>query len=112
MKKQLIKLNHTTPFKPQHSPYIVPLKVYGRGAQEPIPDNTSKINKQQVNIMIQQVVGGVLYYTKAADSTGLISPSTIASEQTTSTNTTEANVQQLLNNLATKPAVVIQFYAP
>ena len=64
----------------QHSPYKAPPKVYGKAAQSTIPDDvTAKLDEKRVKA-IQQVVGGVLYYARAVDSTVLPALSSIASE--------------------------------
>ena len=74
------RYQHEMPSHPQHSPYRAPPKVYGTAAQDAIPDNvTAKIDEKRVKA-IQQVVGGVLYYARTADSTVLPALSSIASE--------------------------------
>ena len=48
----------------QHRPYCAPKTIYGAVAQDPIPDNmTQKLDDKQIWVL-QQVVGGVLYYSK------------------------------------------------
>ena len=99
------------PRQPQHSPYRAPPKVYGTVAQDTIPDDiTAKIDKKQVKA-IQQVVGGVLYYARAVNSTVLPALSSIASEQASSTETTDLKAAQLLNYLATHSKAVVRYYA-
>ena len=60
--------------------------------------------------MIQQVVGGVLYYARAVDNTVLVTLSDIASEQTTEIEATYGRVLQLLDYLASKPSAVVQLH--
>ena len=80
---------HEMPSQPQHSPYRAPPKVYDTAAQDTIQDDvTAKIDEKRVKA-IQQVVGGVLYYARAVDSTVLPALSSIASEQASATETTE-----------------------
>ena len=65
------RYKHEMPNRPQHSPYKAPPKVYGKAAQDTIPDDiTAKLDGKRVKA-IQQVVGGVLYYARAVDSTVL-----------------------------------------
>ena len=95
------RYQHEMPNQPQHSPYRAPPKVYSTAAQDTTPDDiTAKIDKKRVKA-IQQVVGGVLYYARAVDSTVLPALSSIASEQASATKTTEKKATKLLNYLAT-----------
>ena len=82
IEKLLLKFKHGDSCNVQNSPYKAPTKIYGKGAQYPIPDGTTKkIDKSRIN-GIQQVVRGVLYYTRDVDNTVLVTLSSIASEQT------------------------------
>ena len=57
--------------------------------------------------MLQEVVGGVLYYTRAVDNAVLMELSNIASEQTTATKATEVRVLQLLDYFASNSSAVV-----
>ena len=97
--------------RPQRSPYKAPPKIYGKAAQDTIPDDiTAKLDEKQVKA-IQHVVGGVLYYARAVDSTVLPALSSIASEQASATKMTEKKAAQLLNYLATHSKAVVRYYA-
>ena len=79
--------------RPQHSPYRAPPKIYGAEVQDTIPDNeTAKIDEKRVKV-VQQVVGGVLYYGRAVDNTVLPGLSSISSEQASATEATEKKVK-------------------
>ena len=98
------KLKHGYPREVQSIPYKAPPKLYTKGAQYPIPDNTTKkIDKSRINV-IRQVVGGVLSYARAIDNTVLVALSAIASKQAITTVSTEGRVLQLLDYLASKPS--------
>ena len=74
-----------------------------------IPDDESaKIDEKRVKV-VQQIVGGVLYYGRTIDSTVRPGLSLIASEQASATETTEKKVQQLLDYLATHPAAKVRY---
>jgi hypothetical protein len=74
---------------------------YGTAAHDPIPpDTTPRVDAPRIKI-IQQVIGGVLYYARAVDLTVLPALSAVASDQASATEATEAHVQQLLDYLAT-----------
>ena len=104
------KFKHGKPTKPQYSPYKAAPKIYGKGAHNPIPDDTTvKLDNKRIK-RIQRVVGGVLYYAKAVDLTTLPGLSSIASEQAQATEQTEMKVQQLLDYLATRPEARVRYY--
>jgi hypothetical protein len=104
------KFQHKKPTKPQHSPHRAPKKQYGKAAQDPIPpDTTPPINAARIKI-VQQVIGGVLYYARAVDMTVLTALSALASDQASATETTEAHVQQLLDYLATHPTATVRYH--
>ena len=49
IEKLLMKYKHTKYNKPQHSPYRAPPKIYGAGAQDPIPgDMIQKIDHKLI----------------------------------------------------------------
>ena len=80
VQRLLNKFKHDKPAKPQYSPYKATPKVYGKGAHDPIPDDTTaKLDNKRIK-RIQQVVGGVLYYARAVDLTTLPGLSSIASK--------------------------------
>ena len=92
-------------------PLKSPPRKYGMGAQDPIPpDDTAKIDKKRVRV-VQQVIGGCLYYGRAVDETIIMALSAIASEQAAATENTERKVLKLLNYLATHPEAKIIFHA-
>ena len=105
------RYHHEVPSKPQHSPYRAPPKIFGAAAQDTIPaDTTERIDEKRIKV-VQQVVGGLLYYARAVDLTILPALSAIASEQTKATEATEARVDQLLDYVATKPNAKVRYHA-
>ena len=89
------RFNHREPSKPEHSPYKAPPRKYGLGAQDPIPpDDTAEIDEKRVRV-VQQVIGGCLYYARAVDDTILMALSAIASEQAAATENIERKVLKL-----------------
>ena len=84
--------NHKMPSRPVHSPYRAPKKVYGKTAQDTIKEDKSpKLSDKEVNI-VQQVVGVCLYYGRAVENTVLLPLSTMAGEQTKTTEKTMRDV--------------------
>ena len=105
------RFQHAVPARKQDSPYHAPPLKYGTAAQDPLPEDTSdKINEKRVKI-IQQVIGGVLYYARAIDLTVLAALRFIASEQASATEDTETRVSQLLDYLATHPDAKVRYHA-
>jgi len=58
-----------------------------------------------------KIVGSILYYVRAVDTTVLMALSTIASEQTKGMERTLEKAYQVLDYLATHPNAVVQFRA-
>ncbi len=109
-KKLQAKFHHHAPKRPQHSPHRAPPEKYGTAAHAPIPQETTPpIDAPRIKI-VQQVIGGVLYYARAVDLTVLPALSAIASDQASATETTEAHVQQLLDYLATHPHATVRYH--
>ena len=85
IKKVLQKYLHKRPTKPQHSPYIVAPKKYGKEAQDPLPpDKSSPLSKEKIK-RIQGIVGSILFYARSVDSTFLVGLNSIAMQQTNAT---------------------------
>jgi hypothetical protein len=106
----LRKFQHDTPKHPQHTPsrYVTP--VYGAKTQYATKDETPPLTATQC-LTIQKVTVSVLYYTRAVDPTVLMPLNDIATEQTKSTEKTEAAMNQLLDYLATHPDATIRYHA-
>ena len=79
--------------------------------QEPVPiDNTPVLPPKEIT-RIQQIVGTLLYYARAIDSTMRVALGAIASAQTKGTQATAIAVTQLLNYCASHPEATVRFYA-
>ena len=110
VKRLLNKFKHNKPDKPQYSPYKAAPRIYRKGAHDPIPEETTvKLDDKRIK-RIQQVVGGVLYYTRAVDLTTLPGLSFIVNKQAQATEQTEIKVQQLLDYLTTRPDAKVRYY--
>ena len=108
------QFSHKMPDKPEHSPYKAPPCVYVSGAQDTIPpDATTTIDEKRIKVVlvVQQVIGGCLYYGRSVDDTILPALSATASEQSNTTENTEKKVLKLLNYLATHPEANVRFHA-
>ena len=103
IQRVLAKYKHLKPKKPQYSPYPVKPRKYGKAAQDPMPeDDTPPVDKEE-RLLVQQVVGSIIYYAKSVNLTALTGLSTLASEQAKATGQTVKNMGQMLDYLATNP---------
>jgi hypothetical protein len=109
--KALIRLNHTPPDKGQHQPHPHTVPTHGATIQY------AKHNYQSQSLAatkadqkyIMQVVGVLLYYARAVESTLLIALSSLASMQAAPTEYTMSLVKWLLNYVATQPNTVLVY---
>jgi hypothetical protein len=103
--KVLTRFGHKKPEKPQHSPYKPFPKKYGKEVQDPLPiDESERLDLKGLK-RVQQVVGSLLFYAQAIDSTILVGLSAIASEQANPTQLTKRRCDQLLRRLGIVPRI-------
>jgi hypothetical protein len=107
----LNKFQHAMPAKPQHAPHAWAQPVYGRTVQEPIPEDTSPPLDAKAITRLQQIVGTLLYYARAIDSSMLVALGNLVEDQTKGTQNTETAAAQLLDYVATHPDATIQYNA-
>jgi hypothetical protein len=109
--KALTRFQHSPPLKPQHSPYQSSPIQYGTKVQlTKDPDTSPKLSPAQIK-HIQQVVGTLLYYSRAVDPTLAAALSTIASQQTNGTQAVLDACKQLLDYVASHPNASIRYCA-
>jgi len=107
----LQKYKHPHPLFPQHSPYPAQPKKYGTAAQEALPpDKPPTLDTAGIK-QVQQIVGSVLYYSRAVNITILAALYAIGADQAKATENTRQYTQQLLDYLATHPNATIRYYA-
>ncbi len=107
----LKKFQHPPPAKPQYAPHEWIQPIYGQKVQAPTPtDDSPLLDPKEIN-RIQQVVGTLLYYARAVDSTMLVALGTLAEEQTKGTEQTATAVVQLLDYAATNPDAKFRYTA-
>ena len=92
--KMLQRYQHPKPTTPEHSPHRATDRQIGVKVQltEPI-DKTPTLSKQQ-RIDIQRVIGTLLYYGRVVDPTISVALSSIAAQQSNSTEQTASTVLQ------------------
>jgi hypothetical protein len=107
----LQKFQHKPPEGPQHAPYPARTPQYGATIQLTPAVLDSPSLTPQGRKRIHQVVGALLYYGRAIDGTIMTAISSLASQQATATEDTEAKLTQLLNYCSTHPDATIRYHA-
>ena len=111
IKTQLQRYKHIKPTRPQHSPYPVSPRRYGKSAQDPIsPDETPAVGPDVI-LRVQQFVGNILYYARVVNLTALTAIMTLGSEQAKATANTLKITEHLLDYLGTYPNAKLRCYA-
>lgn len=108
--RALQRFGHTKPKRPEHSPHEWTTPNYGARQQYATTDSTPFIDIKQVR-HVQEVVGTLLYYARAVDSTMLAALGTIATQQASATEATLYAVTRILNYCSTNPAAIIRYTA-
>ena len=109
--KALARFNHEAPKKPQNQPHEHTIPTFGAKVQYAKEEDTTTPLSKDDKKYIQQVLGTLLYYGRAVDSTILVALSTIASAQATPTTDTMRKTKQLLDYVATHPDAILSFKA-
>eukprot|EP00957_Ditylum_brightwellii_P072042 5475783-Ditylum_brightwellii.AAC.1 len=73
-------------------------------------DDTPKLTKEQIR-EVQDIVGTILFYSRAVDPTLAAALSSIASQQAEATEATRKACHQLLDYVATQPNATIRYLA-
>jgi hypothetical protein len=107
----LRQLKHPHPKRPQYSPHPhVPI-TYGTQPQlADEPDDSAPLSPDDP-IQPSRIIGKLLYYARAVDSTLGVALSALASEQNKPTQRTRRNIIHLLDYCATNPASKLPFHA-
>ena len=80
IERVLFWFKHEMPKQPQDCPYKPPTRTFSTTSQKPVPEDTSEhVDATRIQ-KVQQVVGCVLYYSRAVDCTVLVTLSSIASK--------------------------------
>ena len=111
IEKALRRFEHQPPNRAQHSPYKCTIPQYGAKTQLTQPaDTTHPLHKKDTK-RLQEIVGTLLYYGRAVDSTMLVALGTLASAQTIGTQATKRAAHQLLDYCFTHPDATVRFHA-
>jgi hypothetical protein len=109
--RALKRFQHPEPSRPHYAPHPYTQPNYGAKTQyAPAPDTSPKLDAANTK-HIQEVLGTLLYYARAVDSTMLVAIGTLATEQAKGTETTLRHLVHLLNYCATNPEACIRYHA-
>jgi hypothetical protein len=111
IERALMRFEHPPPTRPQHSPHAWTKPTYGAAIQyAPIHDNSAALDAKDTK-RVQEVLGTLLFYARAVDSTMLTAIGTLASQQAHGTAATLQALTHLLNYCATHPDARVRFTA-
>ena len=110
--RALQRFQHPVPSKPEHAPHPWQRPNYGAKTQfvASLPDTAEALDAAD-KLRILEVLGTLLFYARAVDSTLLTAIGELATEQSQSTQTTMDKLLQLLNYCASHPDATIRFQA-
>jgi hypothetical protein len=109
IEKALIRFGHTPPNKPQLQPHPHTVPTYGATIQYGKHIDQSSIPTKEQQQYIQKVIGVLLYYGRAVDSTILVALSSLASAQAAPTEYTMELIKWLLDYVATDPEAILTY---
>jgi len=111
IERALMRFQHPPPTRPQHSPHAWQKPQYGAKTQYvPDPDHSPALNASD-SLRVKEVLGTLLFYARAVDSTMLVAIGTLATQQANGTKATMNAITQLLNYCATHPEATVRFIA-
>jgi hypothetical protein len=111
IERALQRFKHSPPPRPQHSPHEWQRPDYGAKTQyAPAPDSSPALDCADTK-RVQEVLGTLLFYARAVDSTMLAAIGTLASQQASGTQHTMRGITHLLNYCASHPDAVVRFVA-
>ncbi len=105
----LVRFGHKPPDKPQMQPYPHTLPTYGAKIQYATVADTSPLITKAEEKFIRQVIGVLLYYGRAVDSTIITGLGSLAAAQATPTTHTLYLVKWLLDYAATNLNAILTY---
>ena len=111
VKAALKRFQHPKPKRAQHSPHSWLKPNYGARIQFAPPEDNSQPIQADETLRLQEVVGTLLYYGRAIDSSMLVALGTIAAAQTKGTKATMRALAHLLDYAASHPDTTIRYHA-
>jgi hypothetical protein len=109
VQKSVQRFYHPVPTCPQHSSHAYAMPQYGAKTQFTAPPDLSKPLDKACITRLQEIVGVLLYYRRAIDSTMLVALSTLASSQANGAKETAKSATHLLNYAAMHPDAILRY---
>jgi hypothetical protein len=109
--KALHRFQHHSLGRPQHSSRAWQKPQYGAHPQMTPAHDDSTILPQPELTRIQEIIGTLLFYGRAINSTMLVALGTIASKQIKGTDSTSQAFTQLLNYASAHPDATVRYHA-
>jgi hypothetical protein len=109
IKNALIRFGHELPNKLQLQPHPHMLPTYGATLQYTKADSVSPLATNAEGKYNRQLIGILLYYGRAVDSTILVSLSSLAAAQSKPTSHKLSLVKWLLDYAATNPDAILPY---
>ena len=108
----LKRFNHPAPTRKQDAPHRYNRPVYGQqGPQLALKEDTSERLDDAGVKRIQEIVGVLLFYSRAVDPTLAKPLNSLGSQQANATKQTAKDVTMMLNYVATHPDAVLRYHA-
>jgi hypothetical protein len=105
----LQRFNHPHPLKAQHAPHAWSKPYYSSAPQLTADPDVGRPFSPAETTTLQQIIGVLLYYGRAIDSSILVALGTLASAQTKATTSTTTAALQLLDYLATHTNATVRY---
>jgi hypothetical protein len=110
IERALSRFQHPKPTRPQRAPHAWNAPTYGAKQQFVSHDTTPTLDLKDKQ-RVQGILGTLLYYARAVDSTMLVAIGTLATQQAAPTVATLHAITHLLNYCATNPEATIRYQA-
>ena len=110
IERALQRFQHPAPSRPQHAPHAWEVVQYGAKTQyAPLPDASPALDAADTK-RVQEILGTLLFYARAVDSTLLAAIGELASQQAHGTAATMRGIVHLLNYCATHPDAQVRYH--
>ena len=111
IERALQRFQHTASRSPEHSPHPWQRPNYGAKTQFAVLPDATPAPDAADKTRILEVLGTLLFYARAIDSTMLTAIGDLATEQSQATKATMEKLAQLLNYCAVHPNATVRFTA-
>ena len=104
-------MNHKQPERPVHAPHKWATPIYGRHIQQSTPIDSTSLLLPSQNILVQSIVGALLYYTRAVDPSMYPAINEISTTQAKPTSATLDKCNHLLDYVSWHQNETIRYHA-